>query len=201
MIYLIRHGQTEMNREGRFQGRLDSPLTALGERQAGQVGARLQGLAAETGGRWAIEASPLGRTRRTADLVAQRMGLDVRRHDPRLTEVDFGSWEGLTRDGIVALRPDLSGAKAFFLLSPDGETFEQMSVRVRDWMDEADASDEHIVAVTHAGVGRMMRGLYLGFGPDEMRALDTPQDVVFRFAGGRIDRIECAALPSETPGA
>jgi len=199
MIYLIRHGQTEMNRTGRFQGRLDSPLTALGERQARQVGARLRALADELGGDWAIDASPLGRTRRTAQIIAEEMGLAVRRHDPRLAEVDFGPWEGLTRDEIVGLRPDLADAKAFFLRCPDGESFEALSGRVRDWMDEAEAAGGRSVAVTHAGVGRMMRGLCLGLTLDEIRALDTPQDVVFRLHGTAVERIECVALPSAAP--
>ena len=123
MIWLVRHGQTEMNRVGRFQGRLDLPLTELGEAQARRVGARLQAPAAEVGGDWVIDASPLGRTRRTAALIAEVTGLAVR-HDPRLAEVDFGPWEGLTRDQIVALRPDLAEAKAFFLRCPEGESFE-----------------------------------------------------------------------------
>jgi broad specificity phosphatase PhoE len=199
MIYLIRHGQTEMNKVGRFQGRLDSPLTALGEAQARRVGARLKALAAEVGGAWAIDASPLGRTRRTAELVAEGMGLAVRRYDPRLAEVDFGPWEGLTRDEIVALRPDLAEVRAFFLRCPDGETYEALTSRARSWMDEALAAREHIVAVSHAGVGRLMRGLCLGLTLDEIRALDTPQDVVFRLADGAVERFECAALPSEPP--
>jgi broad specificity phosphatase PhoE len=126
--------------------------------------------------------------------------LPVRRHDERLTEVDFGSWEGLTRDEIVALRPDLMLSKAFFLLNPEGESYESLSGRVRSWMEEADAASENRIAVTHAGAGRMMRGLYLGLAQAEMRALDTPQDVLFRFADGRIERIECAPLPSEVSG-
>jgi probable phosphoglycerate mutase len=200
MIYLIRHGQTEMNSVGRFQGRLDSPLTPLGESQARRVGARLRALADERGGAWAIEASPLGRTRRTAELISHSLGLPVRGHDARLTEVDFGSWEGLTRDEIVGLRPDLFETRAFFLLNPEGESYGSLSARVRSWMEEADAAAENRIAVSHAGVGRMMRGLYLGLAQHEIRALDTPQDVVFAFVGGRIERIECPPLPSEVGG-
>jgi broad specificity phosphatase PhoE len=197
MIWLIRHGQTEMNKVGRFQGRLDSPLTELGEGQARRVGARLRALAADVGGAWAIDASPLGRTRRTAELVAEAMGLAVRRHDPRLAEVDFGPWEGLTRDEIVALRPDRAETEKFFLRCQEGESYEALTSRVRSWMEEAMAGDGHVVAVSHAGVGRLMRGLCLGLTLDEIRALDTPQDVVFRLSPGRVERFECAAFPSE----
>ena len=129
-LAFIRHGQTEMNKVGRFQGRLDSPLTELGEAQARRVGVRLRALAAEVGGDWVVDASPLGRTRRTAELVAEGMGLAVRRHDPRLAEVDFGPWEGLTRDEIVALRPDLAEAKAFFLRCPDGEIGSRKGLKI-----------------------------------------------------------------------
>ncbi len=67
-------------------------------------------------------------------------------------------------------------------------------------MEEADAVAENRIAVSHAGVGRMMRGLYLGLDQREMRALDTPQDVVFCFSAGRIERLECPPLPSEVAG-
>jgi broad specificity phosphatase PhoE len=197
VIWLVRHGQTEMNSVGRFQGRLDSPLTPLGEAQARRVGAQLRALAADLGGVWAIDASPLGRTRRTAALIAEEMGRAVRRHDPRLAEVDFGPWEGLTRDEIVALRPDLAEVKAFFLRCPDGESFEALSARVRSWMDDAESAADHRVAITHAGVGRMMRGMSLDLTLDEIRALDTPQDVIFRLTQGGIERFECPALPLE----
>jgi len=191
VIWLVRHGQTEMNRVGRYQGRLDSPLTEAGVAQAARVGARLAALAAAEGGDWTIDASPLGRTRQTAAIIAGAMGLPIRRHDDRLAEVDFGSWEGLTRDEIFVRRPDLAGRTAVFLLSEDGETYDALAARVRAWMQEADAAPEHRVAVTHAGVGRMMRGLYLGLTADEMRAMETPQDAVFRFGAGRIERLDC----------
>jgi probable phosphoglycerate mutase len=191
VIWLVRHGQTEMNRVGRYQGRLDSPLTEAGVAQAARVGARLAAMAAAEGGDWTIDASPLGRTRQTAAIIAESMDLPVRRHDDRLAEVDFGSWEGLTRDEIYLRRPDLAGRTAVFLLSEDGETYDQLAARVRAWMEEADVAPQHCVAVTHAGVGRMMRGLYLGLTADDMRAMETPQDAVFRFQGGRVERLDC----------
>jgi hypothetical protein len=63
-------------------------------------------------------------------------------------------------------------------------------------MAEADAAGEHRIAVTHAGVGRMMRGLRLGLSLEELRELDTPQDAIFHFVADRVERVECAPLPS-----
>jgi broad specificity phosphatase PhoE len=191
VIWLVRHGQTEMNREGRFNGRIDSPLTPLGEAQARRLGVRLRALANEVGGDWALHPSPAGRARRTAELIAEASAIPVRGLDDRLSEWDFGAWEGLTRDEIVTLRPEFANVRAFFLRSPDGESYERLSSRVRSWMDEAGASNEHRVAVSHAGAGRMMRGLYLGLTVDEARDLETSQQAVYRFVEGRIERFEC----------
>ena len=199
MIWLVRHGQTEMNTEGRLNGRLDSPLTARGVDQAGQLGERLRGLAAEIGGDWVIVPSPAGRACRTAELMAEVSGLPLAPCDDRLAEWDFGSWEGLTPAEIVALRPDLAAFSAFFLRNPDGESFERMSARVGAWMRDELATPEHRVAVSHAGTGRLMRGLHLGLSIDELRELETAQGVIYRFVEGGIERIECPVLPSAAP--
>ncbi|HEX3406520.1 MAG TPA: histidine phosphatase family protein [Caulobacteraceae bacterium] len=196
MIWLVRHGQTEMNVEGRFNGRIDSALTARGEAQARRLGERLRELAADIGGDWAIVPSPAGRARRTAELIAETSGLALGAGDERLAEWDFGPWEGLTREEIVALRPDLADVRAFFLRNSDAESYERLSGRVRSWMDEALASAQHHVAVSHAGAGRIMRGLHLGLSVDALRELETAQGVIYRFLEGRIERFECPELPS-----
>lgn len=86
-VYLVRHGETQWNAERRIQGQSDSPLTAKGEHQAWQVGER-----ARTLGITHIIASDLGRTRRTAEIIAQACGCDVT-VDARLRELDMGVLE------------------------------------------------------------------------------------------------------------
>ena len=97
MIYLIRHGQTEFNREDRVQGRVDSPLTDLGVAQARAMGDRLRSLKAADGRDWRVATSPLGRAMRTAQIAAETAGLPAPQVDTRLVEVDYGQIEGLTR--------------------------------------------------------------------------------------------------------
>jgi probable phosphoglycerate mutase len=200
MIYLIRHGETEFNREGRYQGRVDSPLTSLGLAQARAMAGRLAELRAASPGDWRIDTSPLGRARRTAEIVAAAMQLGPPRADERLIEVSYGALEGLTRQEADARWPELAGTPSMFGCAPGGESFETLSARVGAWLAEAERRREvRIVAVTHAGVIRTLRGLYLGLSLDAIRELDRPHGVIYALSSGRVERIEPAPLSSAGP--
>ena len=196
MIWLVRHGETEFNRDTRLQGRVDSPLTEFGLAQAGQVGRWFAGRVADPAG-WTICASPLGRTRRTAAIIAEAAGLGHRLIvDDRLIELSIGAWEGKTRAELEALRPEFAG-QPFFMRSPDGEPWDSAAGRIGAWLAEwAERADHDVIAVSHAGAGKVLRAVYLGLSLDEARALDVPQDAVFRLHGGAVDRFDCAPLPS-----
>src|SRR5580658_1911243 len=196
MIYLIRHGQTEFNREDRVQGRLDSPLTELGVAQARSIGARLKAIKAEAGGDWRVDTSPLGRARQTAAILAEIASLPEPRIDERLVEVDYGELEGLTRAEVDVRYPQFVGVSGVFGQAPGGETLEALLARIGGWLAEAREETGHIVAVAHVGVIRALRGLHLGLDAAAMRALDKPQDVIFRLSDGAIDRFECAPPPT-----
>jgi len=201
MIYLVRHGQTEFNRLGRYQGRVDSPLTDLGVAQATAVGAQLRDLAAVSPGGWTIATSPLGRALRTADIIAGIMGLSAPLVEPRLIEVSYGELEGLTRPEIDQRWPELAARESAFGHAPGGETMEHLLERVRGWLGDVRAtSAAPLVAVSHASFGRALRGVYAGLPVDEMRRLDRPQDAIFRLSAGRIERIDCPPLPSAPAG-
>ncbi|HEY1739048.1 MAG TPA: histidine phosphatase family protein [Acidimicrobiia bacterium] len=86
-LILVRHGQTEMNRGGRFQGRADSRLTELGEAQADMVAATLA-----DSGATAVVSSPLLRATQTAERIAAALGVVVQ-IDERLIEIDYGTWD------------------------------------------------------------------------------------------------------------
>ena len=98
-ILLARHGETDWNRDGRFQGHADPPLNELGRRQASELAERLAG-----DGVTALYSSDLRRALETAAALAARLGLDVMPH-AGLREVDVGSWSGLTRDEIAERFP------------------------------------------------------------------------------------------------
>jgi broad specificity phosphatase PhoE len=193
MIYLIRHGQTEYNLVRRYQGRLDSPLTALGVSQAQAIGRRLSDLlAAET----PIVASPLGRTQATARQIKQAGGFTSPiATDPRLAEITLGSWDGLTAAQVDEAWPGLREAgprHEWLFRSPDGETWEALNRRLGAWLADALAGPTPLIVVSHGVSGGVIRGLYAGLPRHETMSLDVPQDAFFRLAEGRIERIEVA---------
>lgn len=192
MIYLVRHGQTEFNHEGRFQGHLDSPLTALGRDQARRIGDRLRGLVGDIAA-VALISSPLGRTLRTAEIIRDRLGLRAEIEiEPRLIEITVGAWEGLTRDEVLAEHPNPSPGMLFE--SPGGESYDQVAARLSPWLAGLELSDgRRRIVVSHGAAGWVLRGLYAGLPKVEVLTLPAPpQDAIFRLADGRITRIDCA---------
>lgn len=91
-FHFVRHGETDWNREGRFQGRSDIPLNSRGEAQATALAPRLGAY-----GFRRIVASPLARARRTAEILNARLGLPIR-FDDALMEFDVGPYAGLTEN-------------------------------------------------------------------------------------------------------
>lgn len=196
MIYLLRHGETLWNVEGRIQGQRDSVLSPRGEGQARAMGRRL---AALLGARAdvALVASPLGRTRQTAALVAAAMNYDPARiaYDDRLREITWGDWDGFTRAEIDARWPGSMAPRYGEPVThwnhcpPNGESFASAGARARDWLNAALTSEGVTVAVAHGAIGRVLRSLHLNLSPADALALDEPQDAFFQIRKDGLDRI------------
>jgi broad specificity phosphatase PhoE len=144
-ILLARHGETDWNREGRWQGWADPPLNETGRTQARALARQLRDTPFD-----AVYASDLRRAHETAEIVAKPHGVPVVA-DPGLREIDVGSWSGLTRAELAARFPN--GDR------PDGETREQHADRVLAAV--ARIAREHpgarILLVTHGGTMRALR--------------------------------------------
>ena len=126
-VYLVRHGETQWNAERRIQGQSDSPLTAKGEQQAWQVAERVKALDITH-----IIASDLGRTRRTAEIIAQACGCEITL-DARLRELDMGVLErrhieSLTEEEESWRRRLVNGTADGRI--PDGESMQELSDRM-----------------------------------------------------------------------
>ena len=150
-IILVRHGETEWNRESRIQGQTDSVLTAQGRAQAAAIGARLAGERIDV-----IVSSDLGRAMDTAARIAIRCGYPVA-GDRRLRERCFGAAEGTTYDEAGVRYPDAFSRQPRTdpdYAIPGGESRREFHERVSRAFD--DLAREHagrrIVVVTHGGV-------------------------------------------------
>ena len=195
MIYLLRHGETEWNVERRMQGRKDSALTSLGERQAQAMAGLLADLILRDGPQpWRLVSSPLGRARQTADAIAARLGLGVE-IDERLVEIAFGDWEGRLRDEVSPTRPDLFASREWLVSPPGGETYEDVMARVKSWMADLPPEPERrVIAVSHGVTCRLIRGAYAGLSRADTLLQDVPHGAVYRLMGGQVDRFDCEPL-------
>lgn len=102
-FYLVRHGESIANREGRWQGQSDSRLSPTGDTQAATLAARFARVFGETFDHYI--ASDLTRARSTGEAVARKLGVDLT-IDPVWREIDVGDWEGLTHGQVAARFPE-----------------------------------------------------------------------------------------------
>jgi len=169
-LILARHGETDWNRDGRWQGHADEPLNERGRAQA-------QALADELAGEEvaAVYSSDLGRARETAEIVATRLGLDTLVEiDPRLREVHVGGWSGLTMAEIEARFPD--GVARWQAGDPahafdGGESYAAMGRRVVEAVEEIAARHpgERVLVVLHGGPIRSLLAHAAGITYEEQR--------------------------------
>ncbi len=154
MILLARHGETKENRERRFQGQNDVPLSETGIEQAHALAAQA---AAEDPPVVALYTSPQRRARQTADIVGAKLGLQAR-VDERLKEVHVGDWEGRLKDDVE--RDDPEAWAAFRAAGedfrfPGGESFHEQQERVIEALvDVTQRGELPALLVCHRGVIR-----------------------------------------------
>jgi probable phosphoglycerate mutase len=189
LFLFVRHGETDWNAERRLQGGRDIPLNDRGQQQAVQCGDTLRDLLRDRSkapAGFAFASSPLLRARETMEIVRQRFGLPREGYaaDPRLAELSFGRWEGMTyreigmvdRPALVARERDKWGFRP-----PGGESYADLLARVRTWYGEVSGD---IIVAAHGGVARAIMVLFGIRTPDEAPYGDVEQGVVFEFAPG-----------------
>jgi broad specificity phosphatase PhoE len=152
-LALLRHAPTGWNETGRVQGSSDIELSAAGRTQArGWI------LPAPID-RWRRIASPLARARETAALLKPVADAAI---EPRLTEMNWGDWEGRTLADLRAelgdemIRREVAGLD---FRAPGGESPREVQARVKPWLAELAEGGEDILAITHKGVVRAIYAL------------------------------------------
>ena len=157
VLLFIRHGPTDWNEAGRIQGRRDVPLSS-GARAA--LSARRVPGGFGAGCRWV--SSPLRRARETA----RALGAEEIEIEPRITEMDWGEWEGRS---LPALREALgetmreNEARGLDFETPAGDSPRRVQARLRPWLREIAEAGRPVAAVSHKGVGRALLALAIGW--------------------------------------
>jgi len=181
-LFLARHGQTVWNAERRLQGQLDSPLTAEGIAQARALAAALAGSGIRT-----VCSSPLGRSLRTAVIVAESLDAELV-EIPELAEVHHGEMAGMTWDEIDEAYPTARSERAanrYGWAFPGGESYAQARARARAALSACGwVADGAPLLVSHEMIGRLLRAELRGLDAAGALALRHPHGVVFEIDRG-----------------
>lgn len=182
MIVLLRHGETELNVQGRLQGRSQANLTEAGRSYA-QDTARV--LSREIGeSDCVVFTSPLTRALETTEIIsAELSGLKKTVVDDRISEIDFGRWDGLTYDEIDAGWP---GARdgglpgEWYFKAPGGEGFDAFQFRLARFLEDVtNDPNEHKIIVSHGLAGRVLRGVHADLSTPDTMFLPVPSKAFF----------------------
>ena len=165
-LYISRHGQTPWNVEDLICGRTDVPLTEVGQQQA-----KLLAESAKDKGIDMILCSPLLRARQTAQAVSDAVGVPVQ-IDERLTEFDFGTFDGTSRFGeeFQWVRAQLP------MRFPGGESAFDLAYRVYGLLHEIREkyADRTVLLVCHNCVSRMVRSFFVNMSTEEYGNYHAP---------------------------
>jgi len=172
-LILVRHGETDWNAEGRYQGQADPPLNARGREQARRVAQKLRDKGVDV-----IYSSPLKRALETAKAIADETGAPLF-IEPRLMEINQGVWEGKHVSDIQREYPEIFRQweeDPWHTHIPGGETLQQVQERVYAAID--DIIERHqgqtVVLVTHRTPIAMAKIRYQNLAPQLVRKIELP---------------------------
>ena len=178
-LYFVRHGETDWNREARYQGQQDIPMNDTGRAQARQNGRALYAIMDRIATADFV-SSPLARAIETMTLLRTELGLPPNdfRIDRQLRELNYGHWEGRLARDIPVTDPEGFKQKSqdpYGWRPIGGESYADLQARVQTWLAPL---NRDTVAVSHGGVSRVARGLILDLDTKEIPFLAVPQDKI-----------------------
>ena len=185
-LWLIRHGESQGNREGRYQGHADMPLSALGREQARLLAERLNRIH-QIAPFAALYSSDLQRAVQTAQPIGELLGMSVQRKSG-LREIDVGAWAGLTFQEIAHRYPD-EWASTHLNMDPElerggGESYRQAQIRIVSEINNIARQHvgSRVLIVFHGGVLRAYVAFILGLSLTNLRRVKTFNTSINRVA-------------------
>ena len=186
MLYLVRHGQTAYNAEGRLQGQTDIPLSAEGRRQAEALAERIKNEGPRIG---KIYCSRLSRAGETARIIGRRLGLTPVSVEG-IEEIDFGKFEGHTFAECARLFPNEYADYLIHLACSNahgGETGRQVMERARAALLKLpEAEKGSALAVCHGAVIGYLRAAAAGLPLHDIRGLIPANAEIVEFGDEEI---------------
>jgi probable phosphoglycerate mutase len=193
VLYYVRHGETDFNRQGRLQGRRDTPLNARGRQQAAECGVLLRDLFARDPRKaqdFKYVSSSLRRASETMEILRATLGLQVHDYeiDARLIEIAYGEWEGLTLQEIEMRNASVLSARErdkWDFAPPGGESYRELADRIGSWYSSLTADT---VVAAHGGGVRALMAISNIVSEEEATHAQIAQGVVYVFANGKMSR-------------
>jgi probable phosphoglycerate mutase len=181
-IILVRHGQTQWNVEGRYQGRLNSDLTEKGKTQSKRNASKIAKVL-DLKMPFKVFSSPLGRAKESCYIICDELGIDKSRiiFDERLSEFNYGIFEGKTKDECQELYPQVLAqreANKWSYQIENGESYLLVSERVKSWLSSL--SSDSVLVVAHEMVNRVLRGIYANLDNNRILELRQANDMVLK---------------------
>ena len=173
-LYFVRHGQTVWNVENKICGATDSPLTEEGHEQARLLGSKIRDEKIQAD---EILYSPLSRAKDTAMEIARITGIPVR-EEKRLTEQNFGKWEGTPRNGADFLTDKRNFATDY----EGGESMLKLCQRIYNLLDELKARpDKTYLLVAHNGIARAVNSYFHSMSNEDYAAFGIRNCEILRY--------------------
>ena len=182
-IILSRHGQTKWNVEGRYQGQLNSSLTALGKEQATTNALKIAKIL-NLNEPYTFFSSPLGRAKESAFIIAETLGIDKSKiiFDENIQEIHYGIFEGKTKKFCKTEHNkefEEREANKWDYILDGGESYEIVTKRINIWL-ESIQHEKIVVLVAHEMINRALRGIYCSYDREKMLNLRQNNDVVLK---------------------
>ncbi len=184
MIYLVRHGETYWNAEGRIQGQTQTDLTPKGIEQSKWLAEYFRSKTIDR-----IVCSKLVRSQKTAEQINKHHNLELEIY-PTINECSWGKWEGLTHAEVNEKYPDeyKSRKEDIWYFHPEkGESYDDLFDRLYPIASEfaAIAINEDLIIVAHAMVNKVLLGIFLDLSAEEIVKISHPNDVVYLISQNR----------------
>ena len=180
-IILIRHGETQWNIEGRYQGQKDSPLTKKGREQS-RLNALKLAKKIKNFDEVSFFSSPLGRAKASALIICQTLGIAEERivFIKEIGEFDYGIFEGELKSfcqTTYATEFKAREADKWYYEIEGGESYELVTQRLKCWLATLDLTKTAVI-IAHEMINRALRGLYQGLPHEQILTLRQANDVV-----------------------